>query len=248
MVQQRQDLDAEEQEAREWSQMMVEEEVQRAVAVMRADAEQREKRSRQTVECMEDAVDEMAGRLTGLTRAVGNVYLSSVQGGLDQHALHQMGQSWQQQAAKLAGAVGKMREEMGAVREEMREVQAGQRELARLVRGMGASVEGVGSGLGGMGSTVRAIQRQLDARTAEQKRLADRVSCWEAGVGGRKISPPATVRKEKGLGGRDGLGQLGCRVGGWGSQGQIRGCRACRRSGSRRSVRIGLVSNGSFRR
>ena len=75
MVQQRQDLDAEEQEAREWSQMMVEEEVQRAVAVMRADAEQREKRSRQTVECMEDAVDEMAGRLTGLTRAVGNVYV-----------------------------------------------------------------------------------------------------------------------------------------------------------------------------
>ena len=136
MVQQRQDLDAEEQEAREWSQMMVEEEVQRAVAVMRADAEQREKRSRQTAECMEDAVDEMAGRLTGLTRAVGNVYLSSVQGGLDQHALHQMGQSWQQQAAKLAGAVGQMREEMGAVREEMREVQAGQRELARLVRGI----------------------------------------------------------------------------------------------------------------
>ena len=37
MVQQRQDLDAEEQEAREWSQMMVEEEVQRAVVVMRAD-------------------------------------------------------------------------------------------------------------------------------------------------------------------------------------------------------------------
>ena len=222
-MQQRQDLDAEEQEAREWSQMMVEEEVQRAVAVMRTDAEQREKRSRQTAECMEDAVDEMAGRLTGLTRAVGNVYLSSVQGGLDQHALHQMGQSWQQQAAKLAGAVGQMREEMGAVREEMREVQAGQRELARLVRGMGASVEGVGSGLGGMGSTVRAIQRQLDARTAEQKRLADRVSCWEAGVGGR-ISPPATVRKEKGLGGRVGAaGMQGRRLGFAGADQRVQG-------------------------
>jgi hypothetical protein len=223
MVQQRQDLDAEEQEAREWSQMMVEEEVQRAVAVMRTDAEQREKRSRQTAECMEDAVDEMAGRLTGLTRAVGNVYLSSVQGGLDQHALHQMGQSWQQQAAKLAGAVGKMREEMGAVREEMREVQAGQRELARLVRGMGASVEGVGSGLGGMGSSVRATQRQLDARTAEQKRLADRVSCWEAGVGGR-ISPPATVRKEKGLGGRVGVaGMQGRRLAFAGADQRVQG-------------------------
>ena len=117
MVQQRQDLDAEEQEAREWSQMMVEEEVQRAVVVMRADAEQREKRSRQTVECMEDTVEEMAGRLTGVSRAVGNMYLSSVKGGLDQHDLHQMGQAWQQQAAKLAGAVPaveQMREEMRA--------------------------------------------------------------------------------------------------------------------------------------
>ena len=96
-----------------------------------------------------------------------------------------------------------MREEMRAVREEMTKVQTGHLELARLVNGMGASVEGVGSGLGGLGSSVRAIQRQLDARTGEQKRLADRVSCWEAGVGGR-ISPPATVRKEKGLGGRVG--------------------------------------------
>jgi hypothetical protein len=145
MVQQRQDLDAEEQEARDWSQMMVEEEVQRAVVVMRADAEQREKRSRQTVECMEDTVEEMAGRLTGVSRAVGNMYLSSVKGGLDQHDLHQMGQAWQQQAAKLAGAVGQMREEMRAVREELSAVQAGQRELARLVSGMGADVGSVGT-------------------------------------------------------------------------------------------------------
>ena len=61
---------------------------------------------------------------------------------------------------------------------------------------------------------MRAMQRQLDARTAEQKRLADRVSCWEAGVGGQKISPPATVRKEKGLGGRAGAaGMQGRRLG-----------------------------------
>ena len=205
-MQQRQDLDAEEQEAREWSQMMVEEEVQRAVAVMRADAEQREKRSRQTVEYMEDTVEEMAGRLIGVAKAVGNMQLGRVQGGLDQHALHQMGQSWQQQAAKLAGAVGQMREEMGAVREEMREVQAGQRELARLVRGMGASVEGVGSGLGGMGSSVRAIQRQLDARTAEQKRLADRVSCWELGRGGRAEDQPARHCQKVEGAGREGWG------------------------------------------
>ena len=79
---------------------------------MRDDMEQGEQRSRQMAEYMEDTVEEMAGRLIGVARAVGNMQLGRVQGGLDQHALHQMGQSWQQQAAKLAGAVRQMREEI----------------------------------------------------------------------------------------------------------------------------------------
>ena len=49
---------------------------------------QREKRSRQTVEYMEDTVEEMAGRLIGVARAVGNMQLGRMQGGLDQHSLH----------------------------------------------------------------------------------------------------------------------------------------------------------------
>jgi hypothetical protein len=97
-----------------------------------------------------------------------------------------------------------MREEMRAVREELSAVQAGQRELARLVSGMGAGVDSVGSGLGGMGSSVRVIQRQLDDRAGEQKRLAKLVSRLEAESGGQQTSPPDTVRKQKGLGRRMG--------------------------------------------
>ena len=114
-------------------------------------------------------------------------------------ALERVGQQWEQQAAKMAGAVEQMRE-------EMRAVQAGQRELVLLVHGLGAGVGDVGSGLGGLGSSVRVIQRQLDARTGEQKRLAKLVSRMEAEAGGLKTSPPATVRKERGMGRRLGLG------------------------------------------
>ena len=69
------------------------------------DMEQGEQRSRQLVECMDDTVEEIADKMSMVSRMVGNVQLGKVQGGLDQHALHQMGQTWQQQAAKLAGAV-----------------------------------------------------------------------------------------------------------------------------------------------
>ena len=54
-------------------------------------------------------------------------------------ALERMGQQWEQQAAKMAGAVEQMRE-------EMRAVQAGQRELALLASGLGAGVGDMGSG------------------------------------------------------------------------------------------------------
>ena len=124
---------------------------------------------------------------------------------------------------------------MRAVREDMREVQAGQRELARLVNGMGASVEGVGSGLGGLGSSVRATQRQLDARTGEQKRLAKVVSRWEADEGGQQTSPPVTVRKKKGLGGRTGASGMQGKQLGFGV-GRVQGLR-CKRSRARRRRR-----------
>ena len=173
--------------------------VQRAVGVlagkieeMRAEAEQREQRSQMLYESMHEGVGELTDDVSAVGRTVGRLQLPGVEHGMCLRALERVGQQWEQQAAKMAGAVEQMRE-------EMRAVQAGQRELALLVHGLGAGVGDVGSGLGGLGSSVRAIQRQLDARTAEQKRLADRVSCWEAETGGRKISPPATVRKEKGL-------------------------------------------------
>ena len=41
----------------------------------RLGAEGEEEHYRQTVECMDDTVEEMAGRLTGVSRAVGNLYL-----------------------------------------------------------------------------------------------------------------------------------------------------------------------------
>jgi predicted RNase H-like HicB family nuclease len=188
--------------------------VQRAVEMlagkieeMRADAEQREQRSQMLYEVMSEAVGDVSYDTRAVGRSLGRLQLPRVEHGLCLRALEKLGQRWEQQAAKMAGAVEQMREEMGAV-------QAGQRELALLVHGLGAGVGDMGSGLGGLGSSVRAIQRQLDARTAEQKRLADRVSCWEAEAGGRKISPPATVRKEKGLGGRAGAaGMQGRRLG-----------------------------------
>ena len=178
--------------------------VQRAVEMlagkieeMRADAEQREQRSQMLYEVMSEAVGDVSYDTRAVGRSLGRLQLPRVEHGLCLRALERMGQQWEQQAAKMAGAVEQMRE-------EMRAVQAGQRELALLASGLGAGVGDLGSGLGGLGSSVRAIQRQLDDRTGEQQRLAKLVSRMAAESGGQQTSPPDTVRKQKGLGRRMG--------------------------------------------
>jgi hypothetical protein len=183
--------------------------VQRVVGVlggkieeMRADVQHRDLLQAD----MNMAVGDVAKEMRAVCRTVGRLQLPRVEGELCLRQLEKMGQKWEQQAAEMAGAVGQMREEIGATRVELGAVQAVQRELVGLVRGLGAGVGDVGSGLGGLGSSVRAIQRQLDARTGEQKRLAKLVSRREAEAGGHKTSPPATVRKERGMGRRLGLG------------------------------------------
>jgi hypothetical protein len=178
--------------------------VRRAVEVlagkieeMRVVAEQREQRSQMIYEDMNEAVGDVSYDTRAVGRTLGRLQLPRVEHGLCLRALERMGQQWEQQAAKMAGAVEQMRE-------EMRAVQAGQRELALLASGLGAGVGDLGSGLGGLGSSVRAIQRQLDDRTGEQQRLAKLVSRMAAESGGQQTSPPDTVRKQKGLGRRMG--------------------------------------------
>jgi hypothetical protein len=178
--------------------------VRRAVEVlagkieeMRVVAEQREQRSQMIYEDMNEAVGDVSYDTRAVGRSLGRLQLPRVEHGLCLRALERMGQQWEQQAAKMAGAVEQMRE-------EMRAVQAGQRELALLASGLGAGVGDLGSGLGGLGSSVRAIQRQLDDRTGEQQRLAKLVSRMAAESGGQQTSPPDTVRKQKGLGRRMG--------------------------------------------
>ena len=136
---------------------------------MRVVAEQREQRSQMINEDMNEAVGDVSYDTRAVGRSLGRLQLPRVEHGLCLRALERMGQQWEQQAAKMAGAVEQMRE-------EMRAVQAGQRELALLASGLGAGVGDMGSGLGGLGSSVRAIQRQLDDRTGEQQRLAKLVS------------------------------------------------------------------------
>ena len=154
--------------------------VQRVVGVlggkieeMRADVQHRDLLQAD----MNMAVGDVAKEMRAVCRTVGRLQLPRAEGELCLRQLGEMGQKWEQQAAEMAGAVGQMREEIGATRVELGAVQAVQRELVGLVRGLGAGVGDVGSGLGGLGSSVRAMQRQKGSRTAEQKRLADRVSC-----------------------------------------------------------------------
>ena len=111
------------------------------------------------------------------------------------------------QTARVVGAVEEMTDEVKRMR-------VGQSEMARLVKGMGGEVGDVGCGLSGLASTVRTVQRLLDARTGDQKRLTKLVSRLEVGAaeeaavraemvgeGGQQISPPDTGRKEVGRGG-----------------------------------------------
>jgi hypothetical protein len=99
------------------------------------------------------------------------------------------------------------------------------------VKGMGKGVLDAETKLSGLGSTVRAIQRELASRAQADKRLADQVDqlrrqgavmgqavmgqAVRAGMageggqlaaesGGQQISPPDTVRKQKGVGRRMG--------------------------------------------
>ena len=112
-------------------------------------------------------------------------------------------------------------DEVMMMRDDMKRMRVGQGEMARLIQQMGSGVGDVGAGMAGMGSTVRAIQRDLEARAKEQRRVADLVTCLQqegavmgqaadaagspggnAGQAGRRESPPGTGRKQKGRGGR----------------------------------------------
>ena len=116
-------------------------------------------------------------------------------------------------------------DEVMMMRDDMKRMRVGQGEMARLIQQMGSGVGDVGTGMAGMGSTVRAIQRDLEARAKEQRRVADLVTCLQqegavmgqvadaagspggdAGQAGRRESPPGTGRKQKGRGGRAGAG------------------------------------------
>jgi hypothetical protein len=116
-------------------------------------------------------------------------------------------------------------DEVMMMRDDMKRMRVGQGEMARLIQQMGSGVGDVGAGMAGMGSTVRAIQRDLEARAKEQRRVADLVTCLQqegavmgqvadaagspggdAGQAGRRESPPGTGRKQKGRGGRAGAG------------------------------------------
>ena len=117
-------------------------------------------------------------------------------------------------------------DEVMMMRDDMKRMRVGQGEMARLIQQMGSGVGDVGAGMAGMGSTVRAIQRDLEARAKEQRRVADLVTCLQqegavmgqvadaagspggdAGQAGRRESPPGTGRKQKGRGGRAGAGR-----------------------------------------
>jgi hypothetical protein len=141
-----------------------------------------------------------------------------------QQHLKQHGRRGEMQLSRVVEAVTQMRDEMKGMR-------VGQGEMGRLVKGMGKGVLDAETKLSGLGSTVRAIQRELASRAQADKRLADQVDqlrrqgavmgqavmgqAVRAGMvdeggqlaaesGGQQISPPDTVRKQKGVGRRMG--------------------------------------------
>ena len=127
--------------------------------------------------------------------------------------LKQHGARGQTQAERVVDSVQHMRDEMMRMR-------VGQGEIARLVRQMGVGVGNVDSGLGGLGGTVRAIQRQLEARAKHEKQLAKSVSrleragavmgqAVEEGMRQQQLSPPGSGGKQQGAGrGWVGRGEL----------------------------------------
>jgi hypothetical protein len=122
---------------------------------------------------VEGVMDEMMERDDGMRRCLGAVEekMGRVEKTLTA-MLKQHGARGQTQAERVVDSVQHMRDEMMRMR-------VGQGEIARLVRQMGVGVGNVDSGLGGLGGTVRAIQRQLEARAKHEKRLANSVSRME---------------------------------------------------------------------
>ena len=91
--------------------------VRRAVEVlagkieeMRVVAEQREQRSQMIYEDMNEAVGDVSYDTRAVGRSLGRLQLPRVEHGLCLRALERMGQQWEQQAAKMAGAVEQMRD------------------------------------------------------------------------------------------------------------------------------------------